>query len=202
MIILIKMINISENIWSEAPCDDLLRLRRHMKPCQSSLRESGKRERRDLNTKHFWTSVGKGSGILATEAAAWRSNTDSRRTIPTKWRLCISSRAEEVLDEPDIYSIGVLNAFPLRGHSFYYCCVLKERRCGCCVCRRRQAAPYLYWNFQQWRRAGILLRPLCYRICARNEMMGMEPLAFHRGFYYTILVEKQAQTHRSSGRRC
>lgn len=25
------MININENIWSEAPCGDLLRLRRHMK---------------------------------------------------------------------------------------------------------------------------------------------------------------------------
>lgn len=81
------------------------------------------------------------------------------------------------------------------------CCVCRLKGC---VCRRRQAAPYGYWNFQQCRRAGVLLRLLYYLVCARNEMMGMEPLAFQRGygFYSTTLVGKYTQTYRSSAQRC
>lgn len=69
------------------------------------------------------------------------------------------------------------------------CCVCRSRSC---ICRRRQAAPYVYWNSQRCRRADILLRPLYYLVCARNEMMGMELLAFNRGhgLYYKILDEK------------
>lgn len=48
------MININENIWSEAPWGDLLRLRRHMTPCHSYLWESGQKESRELKIKHLW----------------------------------------------------------------------------------------------------------------------------------------------------